>query len=254
MTELAPSEGMERALEILRERRCVPLFAGVKGSVVYDLPGSHTDLDVRLVYRASTVSMLRLRKPRQVVEVMEGQLDMVAWELEKFLTHLLKHNGNMVELLLTPDALCVVPDEGQPLRDIAPRFLTKSLSHYYRGYAHSQFKRAQQQIRTGKGMLYTYREMYAGLWLMRTGELVFPWAELREKVEGEGLFTSAILDNVTMDRTHVSDETVMAARQEFDSLTAVFDEAVARSRLPDTYDGYDVCERYLLQQRSKGWR
>lgn len=178
---------------------------------------------------------------------------MVAWEVEKFLAHLLKHNGNMVELLLTPEHLRMVWGAGYPLVEIAPKFLTRALAPYYRGYAHSQFKRAQQQIRTGKGILYTYREMYAGLWLMRTGELVFPWAELRAKVEGEGLYRSELLDGVTMDRTLVSDDVVMAARTEFESLTEVFDKAVEASTLPRTYDGFPIANRYLLHQRSAGW-
>jgi predicted nucleotidyltransferase len=248
-----PVVGMRRAAQILVERGVMPLFAGIKGSTVYELPGTHTDLDVRLVYREPTVRMLGLRKPRQVIEVMEGELDMVAWELEKFLTHLLKHNGNMVELLLTPEPLRMVWGAGRPLVEIAPKFLTQALAPYYRGYAHSQFKRAQQQIRTGKGVLYTYREMYAGIWLMRTGELVFPWAELRAKVEGEGLYESTVIDAVTMDRTQVEDEIVTTARIEFDTLTAVFDDAVEKSTLPQTYDGFDIANRYLLQQRSAGW-
>lgn len=248
-----PADGILRAAQILKERGYAPLFAGVKGSTVYELPGTHADLDVRLVYRAPTVQMLGLHKPRPIVEVMEGELDMVAWEIEKFLTHLLKHNGNMVELLLTPDPLYGAWGAGSALRNWAPRFLTQALAPYYRGYAQSQFKRAQHQIRTGKGILYTYREMYAGLWLMKTGELVFPWAELREKVEGEGIYRSALLEDITMDRTHVADEVVMAARTEFDSLTAIFDEAVETSKLPRTYDGGQIANDMLLRERSRGW-
>lgn len=254
MAELDTKAGLEQAWGIIEERGLRPLFAGVKGSVVYELPGTHVDLDVRVVYRAKTADILSLNPPRPIVEVMEGELDLVGWEVGKFLAMLLNNNGNMVELTQTPEHLTRASRSGEPLREMGSHFLTRRLGDYYKGYAYSQFKRAQHQIRTGKGILYTYREMYAGIWLMRTGRIVFPWDELRGLIEGEGIYKSELLDGIVMDRAHVPDEAVMAARREFDELTAIFDAEVAASDLPKRYPaGYDVCNAYLLRLRSKGW-
>lgn len=245
---------LNRATHIVGSEGGRVLFAGVKGSVVYDLPGTHRDVDVRVVYAIPSQRVLALRKPRPVIERMEGRLDLVGWELEKFLGHLLTHNGNMVELLLTPARLCKFnSDTGQALREVGKRFLTKRLHAYYRGYAHGQFKRAQQQIRTGKGAIYTYREMYAGIWLMQTGELVFPWNDLRAKVEGAGLYRSTLINKFNMDREHITEDMLLRMRTEFHDLTDVLDKAHADSPLPENYDGYEVCNTLLLAERSRNW-
>ena len=246
-------EALNRGWQLLHDMGRKPLFLGIRGSIVYQLPRPHQDVDVRGVYLAPTIEQLSIRKPQHTIERTEGQLDFVGWEAERFFHHLLKHNGNMTELLLTPGQLTITNDAGEELRDIGPRFVTQKLHRYYRGYALSQFKRAQQQIRTGKGAVYTYREMYAGIWLLRTGELVFPWAELRAKVEGEGIYRSRLLDEFNMDRELITEDVLLGMRREFNDLTALLDDAVAKSPLPQTYDGYDVCNGMLLRWRSKGW-
>lgn len=247
-------DGFKRARELLQEEGFRPLFMAVKGSTLYDLPGTHKDLDVRAVYLARTEETLSIRKPQHTFERTEGELDFVGWEAERFFHHLLKHNGNMVEMLLAPEEFVWFSSDGWSLRQIGPRFLTRHLHRYYRGFAANQFKRAKSQINTGKGILYTYREMYAGLWLMRTGSLVFPWDELRRKVEDEaGLYRSEVLPGILMDRRVVSSSTLDAMAREFEALTEMLDKSVADSPLPEDYDGYDVCNRLLLGWRSSGW-
>jgi predicted nucleotidyltransferase len=243
----------DRSREIVEQRGRTVLFMAVKGSVVYDLPGTHRDIDVRVVYREPTMSVLQLHHPRETIEVMEGSLDLVAWELKKFLGHLLSHNGNFIEMLLTPNALTRASmfEGGDTLRAFGPKFLTQRLHRYYRGYAYSQLKRASQQIRTGKGAIYTYREMYAGLWLMLRGELVFPWAELRDKIESSGLYRSKLLGEFDMDRERVTPEIIAAMRVEFNELTALLDDAVSDSPLPVTYDAYEDLNEFLILQRAR---
>lgn len=250
---IEPKEGFDRAEKVMAERGVRPIYYAIKGSVVYDLPGSHRDIDVRAVYLQPTVQTLALRKPRELIEVMDLPLDFVGWEAEKFMRHLVSHNGNFIEMLLTPEPFVRYGTEGHALREIGKRLVTKELYRYYRGYAYGQFKRAQSQIRTGKGAIYTYREMYAGIWLMRTGELVFPWAELREKVEGSGVFVSKLIPEFDMDRDRLTDELLQAMRWEFEHLNVVLDEAVDASTLPETYDAYDALNNLLLLWRSQGW-
>jgi len=244
---------LERAHQLLSNHQFEPVFLGIRGSVVYELPGTHADTDVRAVYLAPTAEILSIRGSRQTLEMTEGTLDFVGWEAGRFFHHLLSHNGNMVELLLTPEDMVWCGTKGRALREIGHRFVTRKLHRYYRGYAQSQFKRAQQQIRTGKGAIYTYREMYAGIWLLRTGELVFPWAELRAKVEGEDIYHSVLLDEFNMDRDLITDHVLLAMRSEFADLTKILDESVVLSPLPEGYDGYEACNNLLLKWRSAGW-
>lgn len=247
------AEGLKQADALLWDRGMRPLFIGIKGSTVYELPGTHMDLDVRAVFKAPTKDILSLNKPRPVIEHMEGELDFVGWEVEKFMRHLLGHNGNFVELLLTPPHMTYVYEHGEPLIRMAPKFLTKRLYTYYRGYAMNQFKRAQAQIRTGKGALYTYREMYAGLWLLSHGEIVFPWHELKTNIENAGIHRSALLDEFTMDRTHITSKQLSRMEIEFDTLNRLLDAALIESSLPETYDGTEKLNTMLLQMRSIGW-
>jgi predicted nucleotidyltransferase len=242
-----------RAREVARASGLEPLFLAVRGSIAYDLPGTHRDIDVRAVSLAPTVEVLSLRKPDRTLQWGEGRLDFVSWEAERFLGHLLSHNGSMVEMLLSPERLVWTSERGEELRRLAPKFLTKKLGTYYRGYAHSQFKRAQQQIRTGKGAIYTYREMYAGIWLMVSGEVIFPWEVLRQEVEGNGLYRSRLLDEFNMDRERITEDVLARMRSEFSELTEILDRETERSYLARDYDAFDVLNRMLLGWRSRGW-
>ena len=252
-------QAFDRAEKILRERGYRPLFMGVKGSVVYELPGTHKDIDVRAVYAAPTAQVLSLprrgsREGWRIVQVTEGELDFVGWEVQKFLGHLLDHNGNMVELALTPDHVSREYDAAV-LRELGRRLLTKRLHAYYRGYAHNQFKRAQSQIKTGKGAIYTYREMYAGIWLLLHGEIVFPWEDLRRKIEDvERIYKSGLIAEFNMDRERITDGILARMRREFEDLNELLDEALERSPLPADYDGWEKANNWLLRLRSEGWR
>jgi predicted nucleotidyltransferase len=247
-------QALDRSWSLMEEKGLKPIYSSVKGSVLYELPGTHTDIDIRSVFLYPTGEILSINKPPHTVEVMEGTLDYVGWEAERFFHHLLKHNGTMVEMLQVPEKYALFGDQGLALRGIATKFVTKHLQDYYRGYARSQFKRSQQQIRTGKGAIYTYREMYAGIWLMRTGETIFPWPELRERIEGEGLYRSTVVAEMNMDRTKIDEGILDRMRGEFDELNVVLDAAVEASPLPAEYDGYETCNNLLLHWRSAGWR
>jgi predicted nucleotidyltransferase len=241
-----------RAEELLREAHLEPVYLAVKGSVVYELPGTHGDIDVRAVHLSGTEEALAIRKPRHTFEKMEGELDLVAWEADRFFQHLLHHNGNMIELLLTPERYARFGTRGQSLRLIGEKFLTQRLYDYYKGYGRTQFDDAQR-TGNGKAAIYAYREMYAGIWLLLTGEIIFPWAELREKVEAGGVFRSSVLDDFDMDHERLTDEILQAMRPEFESMNQELAKAVERSALPPDYDGYEVCNRLLLSWRSQRW-
>ena len=233
------------------------LYQVVKGSTLYGLPGTHADVDIRSVFLAPTCDMLSIRGPQHTVERMVERddavpLDVVAWEVKRFLHHLLGHNGNFIEMLLVPEEFAWMSEEGRTLRALGPRFITKKLCRYYRGFALNQFKRSNQQMKTGKGMLYTYREMYAGIIALREGRVIFPWQELRDRVE-PALFRSEVLDDIVMDRTHAPAEMLGEMDREFKELNRLLDQAHAESSLPPDFDGYEVCNNALLLWRSRGW-
>jgi predicted nucleotidyltransferase len=244
----------QQAWEITTQRGFRPIYQVVKGSVLYGMPGTHRDVDIRGVYLAPTVDMLAIRKPQHTIEVTDKLLDLVSYEAERFFHHLLKHNGNMIEMLLAPEDLTMAhPVYARPMRQIAERFLTRRLYNYYRGFAMNQFKRSSTQMRTGKGAVYTYREMYAGIMLMRTGRIIYPWMELRAEMEN-GVFTSKVLDRLSMDRDHMSEYELGEIAREFDTLNDILDKERDRSPLPESYDGYKALNTLLLQWRSSEWR
>lgn len=226
----------------------------LKGSHLLGIAEENADIDLRVVFQEPTEKWLAIRKPQHTIERMDGDLDFVAYEQERFMHHLLKHNGNMIEGLLVPEGYYWSDEHGDSLRTVAPNFLTKQLYPFYRGFAHNQFRRSGRQARTYKNVLYTYREMFMGLNLFQTSSLEFSWPVLQEQVQLTLGWESKVLPAVQPNRALIPAVLEQRWQEEFDYLDEQLEKAVEASDLPDTYDGYEKLNNLLLGWRSKGWR
>jgi len=230
-----------------------PIFLAVTGSHMWNLAEPNADLDIRGVYVKPTDMILSLRKGADTIEacnVLRKDIDIQLYEVEKTFKMLQSHNGNVVEMLLSPTAFFKTMDVDWA--KIAKKYLTKRLAHYYKGYYHSQRKRAMVN-RGGKALTYTYREIYQGIYLMRHGKLVYDFRKLKNYFDGE--FQSSKLLEEWLDRKTwkipVSENDLAKFEKEWEMLLAIFEREYRSSSLPEDYDGYTLLNDILLQIREK---
>jgi len=115
--------------------------------------------------------------------IIEGlEMDIVSHDVKKFFGLLLKKNGYVLEQLFSPLIVHAMP-EHEELKAICesrlagreagvPRLgvITKHHSHHYFGFAETQWKLfLKESPRRVKPLLYVYRVLLTGIYLMRTG-------------------------------------------------------------------------------------
>ena len=223
------------------------LYLVVSGSHAWGLQRPDSDIDLRGVYQDPTVKVLSLHKGSDTVEFSEGVYDVQLYEIEKFLRMLCGHNGNMVNLLWLPNP--IVADPSFPWDKLSRRFMTKKLQHYYRGYAESQRKRAMSQ-RGGKALIYTYREMFTGLYTMRYGVIEHNFMKLWNVALRNNWYVGSLLSKYFQNPTlEITDEGWTKFYSEWDDLCAVLDKEADNSPLPETFDGVQMCSELLVKLR-----
>lgn len=223
------------------------LYLVVSGSHAWGLDTPTSDIDLRGVYQDPTTKILSLYEGRDNIEFTQDNYDIQLYEVEKFFKMLCKHNGNMVNLLWLPSPLFI--SFGIPWVGLARNFLTRKLKFYYRGYAEGQRKRAMSE-RGGKALIYTYREMFSGLYTMRYGHLEFNFMKLWKIAIDNGWYSGHLLDKYFLGPTkEVSDEDWHRFYSEWEDLCIKLDKEAETSPLPETYDGAGECNELLLQLR-----
>ncbi len=247
--------GMAEPNEIVawvEERGVKPLYLAISGSHMWGLARPDSDLDIRGVYIDPLEKVLSLHPGRDTIEalgILGKDIDIQMYELGKALGMLNKHNGNLVELMMSPT--CFYDSGTVDWRMLVNKFITKKLAGYYLGYYSSQRKRAAVN-RGGKALLYTYKTVLTGIMLMRTGRVILDFRELKSEFEYTYLWRSRLLDRfLARDDWNqpVDEEKLSLFECEWEVLCSLLKEEVAKSTLPEGYDGYDELNALLLQQR-----
>lgn len=208
-----------------------PLYAVVTGSHSWGLERPDSDIDIRGIYGWPIRRAISLFPGRDNVELTSGKLDVQAYELAKLLRMLCAANGNVVEMLHNPLVLYAHEKWGERLVSLGHQCLTRRLVNYYRGYATSQRKRAMQN-RGGKALVYTYREVYSGICLMATGEIIFDFEELCKWMEQQ--FHSQLLVWALENRhIPITTDQLELFKDEWQELTTLLDIEMSGSLLPE---------------------
>lgn len=106
------------------------LFATVSGAHLYGFPSRDSDIDLRGAHLLPAQDLLGLREPEETRTRMwdrdDVEMDLVTHDLRKFVRLMLKHNGYVLEQLLSPlvvhDAGARGADRAVPGRaDLPPR-------------------------------------------------------------------------------------------------------------------------------------
>jgi predicted nucleotidyltransferase len=151
------------------------LFWTVSGSHLYGFSSIDSDIDLRGCFAAPLRELVGLKTPHETVEP-KGELagievEAVSHEVGKYLLLLCKHNGYVLEQILSPLVVTGV-DFLTELRPLARRCITRYCYHHYRGFLQTQRKLMdKEEVVRAKTLLYAYRVVLTGVHLLETGEL-----------------------------------------------------------------------------------
>ncbi len=151
------------------------LFATISGAHLYGFPSPDSDFDLRGAHVLPVKQVVGLDVADETVEdsrIIEGlEMDIVSHDVRKFFGLLLKKNGYVLEQVYSPLIVQTSAAHAE-LKAIARGCITRHHSHHYFGFAETQWKLfLKESPRRVKPLLYVYRVLLTGIWLMRTGEI-----------------------------------------------------------------------------------
>jgi len=210
------------------------IYRCVVGSRAYGLDNDESDTDRRGVYLAPAELEWSLFGAPEQFE--DNAAQSCYWELQKFLTMALKANPNILECLYSPMVEKATP-LGEELLAMREGFLSRMIFQTFNGYALSQFKKIEQDIRN-HGEVRWKHAMHL-LRLLLTGAAALREARVPVQVETHRDRLLAVKSGA------VPWAGVDAWRKE---LHQDFECALAETKLPERPD-YEATNRFLIKAR-----
>jgi predicted nucleotidyltransferase len=151
------------------------LFWTVSGSHLYGFPSADSDIDLRGCFLAPLRDVIGLKSPADVLdpkgELAGREVEAVSHEVGKYLRLLCKHNGYVLEQIVSP-LVAHGSEFLARLRPLAARCVTRHCYHHYRGFLATQRKLMDKEPEVrAKTLLYAYRVAMTGVHLLETGEV-----------------------------------------------------------------------------------
>ena len=210
------------------------IYRCVVGSRAYGLDHDESDTDRRGIYLAPAELEWSLFGAPEQFEDHSSQS--CYWELQKFLAMALKANPNILECLYSPIIEKVTP-LGEEILAMRGCFLSQMIFQTFNGYAMSQFKKIERDIRNHGDV--RWKHAMHLLRLLITGAATLGEVRVPVRVEAHRDRLLAVK------RGGLSWAEVDVWRKE---LHRDFDRALAETRLPERPD-YEAANRILLKAR-----
>lgn len=207
----------------------------IVGSRAYGLEHGESDVDRRGVYLPPAAMHWSIFGVPEQLE--SANTEECYWELEKFLNLALKANPNVLEALYTPLVEFETPLATE-LRGMRSLFLTRLVYQTFNGYAMSQFRKLEQDLRTKgavkwKHAMHLIRLLLAGIRALESGHLPV-------RVEdGQRATLLALRDGVMS--WEEADRWRLTLHREFEA-------AFERTELPERPD-YERVNEFLVRAR-----
>ena len=213
-----------------------PLFATISGAHLYGFPSPDSDVDLRGSFVLPIEAVLRLRDPEETITLTQVQagveVDWVAHDIRKFARLMLKRNGYVLEQLLSP--LVVLGGEWlDELRLIGRGCIIRHLYHHYRGFAHTQFDLLAKPSTTVKELLYAYRVLLTGIFVLESGEIEANLITLNTHYQQPGVDDLIARKQTGAEHGALSSDDLMVHQPQLDRLLARLEQAFQDSQLPD---------------------
>lgn len=213
------------------------LFATVSGAHLYGFPSRNSDVDLRGVHLLPLEEVVGLQTgPDTLTHTWTHagtEVDLVTHDAAKFFRLLLRRNGYVLEQVLSPLTVITGDDHGA-LCDVARDCVTRNHAHHYQGFASTQWE-LYQKTRELKPLLYTFRVLFTGIWLMNTGEVQAHLPTLLHSLDGPRYVSELI--ELKLEDEHVAADRLLPTSEQLtadlERLRLQLVNASEESRLPD---------------------
>ncbi len=213
------------------------VFATISGAHLYGFPSPDSDFDLRGTHVLPLEKVLGLEVRDETVQderSIEGlEMDIVSHDVKKFFGLMLKKNGYVLEQLHSPLIVHTTPEHDE-LKAIAKGCVTRHHAHHYFGFAETQWGLfLKESPRRVKPLLYVYRVLLTGIWLMRTGEIEANLLTLN------AAFRLPFIDELVQrklagpEQSTLDDADIAFHTSEYERLRAMLQEAHEASTLPE---------------------
>lgn len=213
------------------------VFATISGAHLYGFPSPDSDFDLRGTHVLPLEKVVGLEVGDETVQderFIEGlEMDIVSHDVKKFFGLMLKKNGYVLEQLHSPLIVHATPEHDE-LKSIAKGCVTRHHSHHYFGFAETQWGLfLKESPRRVKPLLYVYRVLLTGIWLMRTGEVETNLLTLN------AAFRLPFIDELVQrklsgpEQSTLDDADIAFHTGEYERLRAMLQEAHEASALPE---------------------
>jgi predicted nucleotidyltransferase len=216
------------------ELESVIIYRCVIGSRAYGLDTEESDTDRRGIYLAPAELQWSLFGAPEQFE--DNAAQSCYWELQKFLSMALRANPNILECLYSP-IVEKITELGSELVAARQGFLSQMIFQTFNGYAMSQFKKIEQDIRnTGeikwKHAMHLLRLLITGAGALRQGYVPVRVENHRDRL-------------LAVKRGEIEWSDVNDWRKE---LHRDFEKALAETKLPERPD-YERANEFLIKAR-----
>jgi uncharacterized protein len=244
-----------RLIDVIDQQPHPLLFVTISGAHLYGFPSPDSDFDLRGVHLLPLTELVGLKIGRETIEVSNWQsglqIDLVTHEIKKFFGLLLKRNGYVLEQLYSPLVVHTTP-EHQELKEIANKCITRHHSHHYFGFAKTQCKLFEKETPPRvKPLLYVYRVLLTGIYLMQTGVIEANLVKLNEK------FQLSYLPDLIEAKVTGAEKAVLTTadltfhQKEYARLYQMLEEASQKTNLPDNSSAQSDLHELLIRLRFK---
>ena len=229
------------------------LFTTISGAHLYGFPSVDSDYDLRGVHILPLEEVLGLYPIRDTIElseIREGvEIDLVTHDLKKFCSLLLKRNGYVLEQLYSPLILQTTP-EHQELKAIATNCLTRFHSYHYVGFAKNQWQLlTKSNVLKVKPLLYLYRVLLTGIYLMKTGKIEANLVNLNHEFKLDYI-TDLIAQKIQgTEQSNLKQLNLEFHFQEYQRLQNELALASQNSHLPDKPSAKEDLNEFLVRLR-----
>lgn len=238
---------------IVRSQPYPLIFATISGAHLYGFPSPDSDYDLRGVHVLPVQEVVGLEPGRETIEVSGMQdgleLDLVTHDVRKFFGLLLKKNGYVLEQLYSPLIVYTTPEHAE-LKEIAKGCITRHHAHHYFGFAETQWKLFEKESpRRVKPLLYVYRVLLTGIYLMQTGQVEANLLKLNERYRLP--YIGELVDRKLSgpEKSTLPERDWAFHQSEYGRLREELQKAFEASRLPEAPSGQAALNDLLIRVR-----
>lgn len=229
------------------------VFATISGAHLYGFPSADSDFDLRGVHILPIREVVGLNVGQETVQVEEFrddlELDLVTHDAKKFFGLMLKKNGYVLEQLFSPLIVQTSP-EHKELIEIGKKCITKHHAHHYFGFARTEWKLFEKENPPRvKPLLYIFRVLLTGIYLMQTGKIEANLLNLNEEFKLS--YIPELIERKVngKEKGILPDANLEFYRREYERLVVELGKSMENSNLPEIPNAKDDLNDLLIRLR-----